>query len=966
MFWGRSDISQPVLTGLLECSLRILNPGLPEYVYMAALKKIIKTPRWELPILNEYFHKMFLDGVTVNTRPGEPCRRYKLKLCDSRRTGLNDWLAVESFHLEGTGKTGKHIIDLILFINGLPLVVFFFQEPGTESPGDLYPAYLRLQEFKKKIPRLFAYNALVVLTDGYHARAGCYSTSYNRFMPWRCYTPAFAVPPGINQLRALIIGMLDKKILLDIIRHFIVFSKTKKPVKGSAEVALQIEKKLAVYHQYCAVTHAVDATVRAVSPGGDRRCGVVWHTQGSGKSLIMIFYAAKLAMTPELENPTIIVITDRSDLDNQLFDSFAASVQLLHQSPLQARSRGHLKQLLNRVSGGIIFTTLQKFLPRSEFRQPLLSCRRNIIVIADEAHRSQYDFVDGLALHLRNALPFAAFTGFTGTPLERNDRNTAAVFGDYIDIYDMEDAVSDGVTVEIYYESRMIEKDAGGGGRGRLKAVATDIVSHFEERREQIPGKAMVVTDSRRICVELYNEIIRLRPHWHGETDREGQVKVVMTGNRGDPHGWQPHIRDREQRRVVAERLKNPGDSLQMVIVCDMWLTGFDAPCLHTMYIDKPMKEHLLVQAIARINRVFPGKTSGLVVDYTGIAHHLHDALSLYMNYRKRDFPIRDLSEAAVSFREEFENFARWLDDIPYHSYLMAHIHGRDSGIINMQEDILARDGGKEIFLSTVSRLLGKFKRAVPHPDTMELKQEILFFRIIYRRLNTFDTGGPGDEREGIMKKIANQFFSQSFAGGKGDRPVKLHEIGTHGISLSAGNLHRQLCRSEHPHVAIEVLSRLLREEIHRRSRGDRNFGDSYLQLLKEILRQYREKQTGTAPVIEALLELARKLCREDSKPGKVSLTPDEYILYRTLSADEAAENRFPEKTIRSLARELTGEIKANATIDLSIRASARARLKVAVKRTLRRYDFPMETTATAVRTLMEQAAQMAESYCQR
>ncbi|MGO8898993.1 MAG: type I restriction endonuclease subunit R, partial [Isosphaeraceae bacterium] len=641
----RTDFSEVVLANRLRSALSLLNPNVPEPARDEALRKVIRTDTPSLVENNRRFHRLLTDGVDVEYRRADgSIAGDKVWLFDFAHPERNDWLVVNQFTVFENQHNRR--ADLVVFVNGIPLAVLELKNPGDEN-ATVKGAYNQLQTYKKDIPALFHLNEVMVISDGLDARVGTITADWERFMPWRTIDGLDIAPSHTPQLEVLLKGIFDRKRFLDLVRHFVVFE-----VDGAT-----IRKKLAGYHQYHAVNKAVACTVRAASPHGDKRVGVIWHTQGSGKSLTMAFYAGKIIAHPAMANPTLVILTDRNDLDNQLFGTFSACHELLRQSPAQAEDRDQVKELLKVASGGVIFTTIQKFLPETKGgKYPRLSDRRNIVVVADEAHRSQYDFIDGFARHMRDALPNASFIGFTGTPIELTDKNTKAVFGDYIDVYDIQRAVEDGATVRIYYEGRLarIELDEAErpkldedfeevtegeeldkkeklkskwarlealvGAEKRVKLVAEDLVNHFEQRLAAIDGKGMIVCMSRRICIDLYDQIIKLRPQWHEEDDSRGAIKVIMTGSAADKLEWQQHIRNKPRREALAKRFKDPDDPLRLVIVRDMWLTGFDAPCLHTMYADKPMRGHGLMQAIARVNRVFRDKPGGLVVDYLGLA----------------------------------------------------------------------------------------------------------------------------------------------------------------------------------------------------------------------------------------------------------------------------------------------------------------------------------------------------------
>ncbi len=750
----RETFSDVILLDLLRSALSRINPTIPTEAIEEALRKATRTDTPSLEENNRRFHRLLTEGIDVEFRRADnTVTADKVWLIDWANADNNDWLAVNQFTVSEDRHTRRP--DVVLFVNGLPLAVIELKSP-TEENATARTAFDQLQTYKKDIPSLFRSNALLVVSDGLEARLGTLSADWERFMPWRTIDGQVIAAKGTPEVDTLIRGVFHKGRLLDLIANFVVFE-----VDGP-----KVTKKVAGYHQFHAVNKAVRCTVAASQPDGDRRVGVIWHTQGSGKSLTMTFYAGKIIKHPMMANPTLVVLTDRNDLDEQLFGTFSLCAALLRQTPKQAKDRDDLRELLKVSSGGVVFTTIQKFLAAKGEKYPKLSDRRNIVVIADEAHRSQYDFIDGFARNLRDALPGASFIGFTGTPIESSDKNTRAVFGDYIDIYDIQRAVEDGATVRIYYEGRLArlelkedekpkldeefeevtegqeleikEKakskwarlEALVGSPRRLALVAQDIVNHFEKRLEAMDGKGMVVAMSRRICVDLYGEIIKLRPHWHNEDDARGTVKVVMTGSASDLVGWQPHIRTKARREALAKRLKDPKDPLKIVIVRDMWLTGFDAPCLHTMYVDKPMRGHGLMQAIARVNRVFRDKPGGLVVDYLGLAEMLKRALSDYTEGDREETGVPQ-EEAVEVMQEKYEIVRDMLHGFDYSAFFTGTSNERLAVLPAAMEHVLKQENGKERFMKAVSDLSKAFSLAVPHEDALALRDDLAFFQAI-------------------------------------------------------------------------------------------------------------------------------------------------------------------------------------------------------------------------------------------
>src|SRR3989339_1178494 len=753
----RADYYNCVLIERLLEAIDRLNPDIPNNAQEEALKKVMwyRTP--SMITNNHNFHKLLVNGVDVEYKKDGRIVGDKVWLFDFKNVNNNEFLAVNQFTvIEGNHNRRP---DIVIFVNGLPLVVIELKNPADED-ATVKAAFKQFETYKIQIPVLFNYNEILVISDGTEARAGTLTSEWERFLPWKTIDGKEREPEVIPQIEVLLKGMLNKKVLLDLLKHFVVFEAD----NG------KISKKIAAYHQYHSVNKAVDATLKASSKKGDKRIGVIWHTQGSGKSLIMAFYTGKLVL--KMDNPTIVVLTDRNDLDNQLFDTFGGCKELLRQKPVQANTRDELKGYLKVASGGVVFTTIQKFLPEEQGeKHPQLSDRRNIVVIADEAHRSQYDFIDGFAKHMRDALPNASFIGFTGTPIEKTDKNTIAVFGDYIDVYDIEQAVNDGATVKIYYEGRIanlelkeaerpkidpdfeevtegeevtkIEKlktkwarlEAIVGSEKRINQIAKDIVEHFEQRLNVIDGKGMIVCMSRRICIELHNEIIKLRPNWYDKDDKKGFLKVIMTGSASDDVSWQEHIRNKQRRREIGNRMKNPPDSLKLVIVRDMWLTGFDVPSLHTMYIDKPMKGHGLMQTIARVNRGFKDKQGGLIVDYLGIAADLKEALKDYTESGGEGKPTFDQEEAIAVMLEKYEVVNNMFNKFDYKKFFATDIRNKMIILTQASEYILSQKKGKERYLHFVNQLSRAFALAVPSKEAMDIRDDVGFFQAVRSRI---------------------------------------------------------------------------------------------------------------------------------------------------------------------------------------------------------------------------------------
>jgi type I restriction enzyme R subunit len=891
----RRSYSDVVLVERLRDAVDRINPNIPREAREEAIKKVLRSESPQLIINNQSFHKKLVEGVDVEYRKKDgSIANDKVWLFDFKNPQNNEFLAVNQFTVLENNNNRRP--DIILFINGLPLVVIELKNPADEN-ATIWTAFNQLETYEAQIPSLFPYNEISVISDGIEARAGTITSNKERFMPWKTIEGKETAPSAMPQMEVLFQGMFNKKILLDLIRHFIVFEQERQ----------DIHKKLAAYHQYHAVNKAIEATLNASSPGGDKRCGVVWHTQGSGKSLTMAFYTGKLVLA--LDNPTIVVLTDRNDLDDQLFGTFSRCHELLRQKPVQAASRSELKELLMVASGGVVFTTIQKFFPEEKGdKYPLLSERRNIIVIADEAHRSQYDFIDGFARHMRDALPNASFIGFTGTPIEKSDRSTPAVFGNYIDIYDIEQAVEDGATVRIYYESRLaklelkpeerpkidpefedvtegeeVEKkeklkskwarlEAIVGSEKRIKLIAKDIVDHFEKRLEVLEGKGMIVCMSRRICIELHNEIVKLRPEWYHRDDDRGIIKVIMTGSASDDVSWQEHIRTKPRRRVLGDRMKDPADPLKIAIVRDMWLTGFDAPSLHTMYIDKPMRSHGLMQAIARVNRVFKDKKGGLVVDYLGIADELKKALSDYTESGGRGKTVFDKEEAVALMLEKYELVAELFHGFDYERFFTAPPREKMSIIPAAMEHVIKQENGKERYLEYVTRLSQAFALAVPHEEALKIRDEVGFFQVIRSGLakTTVIAGKPQEELDSAIRQIISKAIVS-------DKVIDIFDavgLKKPDISILSDEFLAEVKRMPHKNLAFELLRKLLNDEIKTRSKKNLIQGKSFAEMLEKAIKRYQNKSIETAQVIEELIELAKEM-REARLRGEKLICKD-------------------------------------------------------------------------------------------
>lgn len=983
---GERQYGDAVLAGRLSAAVQRLNPDVPVQAQAEAIKRVLRTSEPTLVLDNREFHNLLVNGVDVEYRAENgDMRTTPVQLLDIEHPENNEFVAVNQYTMMQGDYHRRP--DVVLFVNGLPLAVIELKDPGSEK-ANLKSAYNQLQTYKAEVPALFRYNELLIISDGLDAEVGTISANYERFTPWKTIDGSKELASA-PMLEVLLRGMCDKERFIDIVRNFVVFERD--------EEHLTYIKKLAAYHQYWAVTKAVQSTIAATQPNSDHRIGVVWHTQGSGKSLSMVFYSGKLVLEQALKNPTIIVITDRNDLDDQLFGTFGNCVDLLRETPQQADSRNNLQELLHREAGGIIFTTNAKFFPEEGNDYPMLTDRSNIIVMADEAHRSQYNFIDGFAKHIRQALPNASFIGYTGTPIESEDKSTPAVFGNYIDVYDIEQAVKDGATVPIYYESRLIELDidtgmqlqmdkeidklleaeeldkqeeykthnaqleAIVGNSKRIGRIASDIVEHFENRLSAMDGKGMIVVMSRRIAVELYDAITQIRPDWHGENDDEGSLKVVMTGNASDPIEWQQHIRNKERRSKLADRMKDPSSGLRLVIVCDMWLTGFDAPSMHTMYLDKPMKGHNLMQAIARINRVYKDKPGGLVVDYLGIAAALRDALETYTVNGGQGRPTLDQAEAVAVMKEKFEVLQGLFSGFDYERYFTAGTGGQLQIILDAQEYVLGLDDGEKRLKQHVLELDKSFALSVPHPDALAIRDHVAFFQAVRARLAKIsDKKGMSAEdyssaiRQIVDKAIAPAGVVDIFEAAGMERP---------NLSILSEEFLAEIRGMERRNLAVEALQRLLNDEVRTRFATNAVKARSFAAMLEQALARYKNNSIEAAHVIEELIDIARKIRDSEKEAEELGLSPDEVAFYDALAANGSAREVMGDDQLRKLAAVLVQRVRANVTVDWTLRLDAQARLRVEVKRLLREYGYPPDEEKLATNLVLEQATLFGDEW---
>ena len=1114
----RGDYREVVLGERLRAALAGLNPDLPDEALHDARRKLTRPEGTTLVARNRAFHRMAVDGVTVEYRDRSGAiRGAQARVIDFDDRQANDWLAVNQFTVVENRRERRP--DVVLFVNGLPLAVVELKNPADEN-ATIASAHRQLQTYKAEIPSLFAFNAALVVSDGLEARIGTLTAGREWFKPWRTITGETLADPHLPQLQVMLEGACAPPRFLALVRDFIVFEdgggsggsggsggngsggsdgggsggngshggsgsgsggspggsgsgsgsggngghgggggsgRNGNGSSGGGGSGSGLVKKMAGYHQFHAVGAAVAETLRAAKlqrqraeeevaeeqgryesgrhPGGvpgDRRIGVVWHTQGSGKSLTMAFYAGRIVREPAMENPTVVVLTDRNDLDDQLFATFARCADLLRQPPVQAASRADLRARLMVESGGVVFTTIQKFFPeekddrhpplawnetvprpsaapagspaipgsgiarRPRQRSPL-SERRNVVVIADEAHRSQYDFIDGYARHMRDALPNASFIGFTGTPIELEDASTRAVFGDHISVYDVLRAVEDGATVPIYYESRLArlaldeherpnidpgfeeategeeidrrerlktkwaQLEAVVGASKRVALVARDVVDHFEKRLEVMHGKAMIVCMSRRICIDLYRELVRLRPEWHGDGDGAGACKVVMTGAASDPPHWQPHIRNKPRREVLAKRFRDPADPLRIVLVRDMWLTGFDAPSLHTMYVDKPMRGHGLMQAIARVNRVFGDKPGGLVVDYLGLAHELRRALAAYTESGGTGRTALDQGEAVAAMREKYEiccglfhgfDRAAWIDGTPA---------ARLGLLPAAQEHVLAQENGKDRCLQAVRALSQAFALAVPHEEALRIRDEVAFFQAVRSALAKRAGAETRTEesldhavRQIVSRAVAPEGVMDVFAAAGLEKPD---------LSILSDEFLAEVRDMPQRNLAVELLQKLLKGELAVRRRKNVVQARSFAEMLEQTIRRYQSRAVEAAQVIEELIGLAREMRAAAARGEALGLSEDELAFYDALGVNDSAVRVLGDQTLRGIARELVETVRGNVTIDWTLRENVRAHLRRLVRRVLRKHGYPPDKQESATRTVLEQAEALSAGW---
>ena len=996
----RKDFKQVLLESDIQAAFERLNPHLPVSCFEQVWQKLSKPESLDLVINNRAFHRMLLEGVPVTYKKQDDWVHDHAFLVDFNHVHQNRFVAINQFTILGTKQPRRP--DIICFINGIPFAVLELKSP-TDENADIWDAFNQLQTYKEEISDLFVFNEALVVSDGVTARVGSLTANQERFLPWRTIKNEDDKPVLEWELETVIRGFFDRELFLDYIRFFVLFE-----TDGEKTI-----KKIAGYHQFHAVREAVQATIAAANPNGDKKAGVVWHTQGSGKSISMCCYAGKLLQQPAMHNPTLLIVTDRNDLDGQLFETFSNAQELLKQTPVQANNRDELRKFLaERESGGIIFTTVQKFaLLEGETEHPLLNGRHNIVVMSDEAHRSQYGlkaklgndgtYKFGYAKHMRDALKNAAFIGFTGTPISSEDKDTRAVFGDYVSIYDIQDAVDDGATVPIYYESRLAkldinqaeieelsdqvdevvedEEDVGNrektksewsrleklvGATPRLKQIAADLVAHFEARTEATAGKGMIVTMSREICVHLYNEIIALRPDWHDPDPEKGKIKIVMTGSASDKPLLQPHIYNKQTKKRLEKRFKDVNDPLQLVIVRDMWLTGFDAPCTHTMYIDKPMKGHNLMQAIARVNRVFKDKQGGLVVDYIGIANELKQALKTYTDAKGKGEPTLRAEEAYAVLAEKMDAIRGMFTKTNEQAGMDLGAYETQAHrlIIPAANYVLSLKDGKKRFLDLVLAINKAFSLCSTLDEAKNLHKEIAFYsaiKAVISKHTSVDRKLSQAEKDSTLKQILDNAViadgvTDVFAMCGLDKP---------NIGLLSDEFLEDVRQMPYRNLAVELLEKLLNDGIKAKTRNNVVQEKRFSDRLQETLRKYNNRAIETSQVIEELIQMAKEFQAEMQREASLGLNPDEIAFYDALANNESAVRELGDDTLKQIAREITEKLRKSTTVDWQVRDSVRAQLKILVRRTLQRWKYPPDKAAEAIELVMKQAEQLSNAW---
>ena len=1000
----RENFASVILENHFKECLKKLNPTIPESARVEAFQKVINLGTEDIMENNERFHNHLTNGVTVEYTKGENTIGIPVTLLDTENIENNSFWVVNQLVVKENNNEKR--FDVVIYINGLPLV-FIELKNATDEKATVLKAFQQIQTYKSTVPSIFYYNALCVISDGIDAKASSVSAPFSRYLPWKA--PKQEVIEIKTELQILTEHMLDRKTLVELIRYCTVFESEEKKDQKTGLIFQTKVKKVAAYHQYYAVQKAVEQTIRAThSTNGDRKAGVVWHTQGSGKSLTMVFFSGQIITHPLMENPTIVILTDRNDLDDQLFGTFGNCVGLLRQTPVQANSREHIKELLKVSGGGVIFTTIQKFSPETGNVYDTLSERTNIVVVADEAHRSQYGFAgkeveteDGMqtrygnAKYLRDALPNASCIGFTGTPIEKEDKSTPAVFGDYIDVYDIKQAVDDGATVPISYESRLIkiklddvttatidaeinaisdateeqlEKakqkvatiDAVVGHPDRLRDIAKDIVTHFEKRQEVFEGKAMIVCMTRTICAKLYEEIIALKPEWHNSDMDKGTIKVIMTSSSDDIALLQPHHTTKKQRKDLATRMKDPNDELKLVIVRDMWLTGFDAPSLSTMYIDKKMQGANLMQAIARVNRVYKDKPGGLIVDYIGIGQDLRNAMAIYLQSGGEGTPIFDIKEAIAGMKEKFEVIEQMFNGYNFKAYFGSETAQKLQILLGAQNFILSSDTLKDRFLKEVTLLSRLFAMSIPSADADRIKDGVAFFQAVKSRINKFNSNGVKSdyEIETAIKQIVDEALSS-------DGVIDIFEaagIKAPSVGILSDEFLLEVKNMQQKNLAFELLKKLLSDEVKVRKTKNLVQGKKFSEMLESVVKRYHNNQIDSAQVLAELSEIAKEMQLEDKKSKDLGLTPEEYAFYSVLK-DNDSTSFLDDDKMKDLIHTIVDVIRKNATVDWSKRDDVRAQLRLTVKKILMRYGYPPDVAKMEADRVIAQSESLADVF---
>lgn len=995
----RKGFDSVILESIFENALKRLNPEVPESARIEAFAKVNRLNSGDMMANNEAFHTMMTDGVSVEYFKDGQTKGLSLQLIDFKNPENNTFAVVNQLVIKENNNEKR--LDVVLYINGLPLVVVELKNPNDEK-ATLDRAFTQIQNYKKAVPTIFFYNALCVLSDGLDARVSSVSAPFSRYLVWK--SPEKKENGTIPELQILSERLFQKQTILELIRYNTVFETEEvKDAKTGIFSVVKI-KKVAAYHQYYAVEKAVSETLRATNEEWDRKVGVVWHTQGSGKSLSMVFYTGRLVVEPDMKNPTIVILTDRNDLDDQLFQTFGNCVSLLRQKPIQATSRDHLKDLLKVSGGGIVFTTIQKFYPedgQNEFET--LSARKNIVVVADEAHRSQYGFTGkiddegemkyGNAKYLRDALPLASFIGFTGTPIEKEDKSTKSVFWEYIDVYDIAQAVKDGATVPISYESRLVkikmntevvakidaaiddipdatpeqkEKskkrntqiDAIVGHPDRIRDIAKDIVEHFEARQAVFEGKGMIVCMTRQIAVNLFTEIVKLCPDWYDENLLKGNIKVVMTSSTDDPESFQSHHTTKEQRKLLATRLKDPHDSLKLVIVQSMWLTGFDAPSLHTMYIDKKMEGANLMQAIARVNRVYKDKPGGLIVDYIGIGQDLRNAMSVYTESGGQWEAVLDIAEVIAGMKTKFEIVAQMFHGFDYRAYFTAETGEKLKVLLGAQNFILRSEELQNRFLAETMALSKLFVMAVPSESAEKIKDHVAFFQAIKSRISKFSPSGGKSDAE--VNTAIRQILDEALSSGGVIDIFEAAGIATPSLEILSEEFLLEVKNMEHKNLAFELLKKLLNEEVKVRKRKNTTQGKKFSEMLGNVIKRYHNNQLDTAQIIEELSGIAREMRLEDKRAEEIGLTPEEYAFYSILS-ENTSTSFLEDHKMKELIHCIVDIIRKNATVDWNKRDDVKASLRLAVKKVLVKYGYPPDVARIEADRVLEQSELLAE-----